>query len=156
MTNDSMIDAIAALPGQVESAIHGLNDSQLDTQYREGGWTVRQVVHHLADSHMNAFIRMKLILTEEKPTLKPYDQDLWAALSDVRAVPPDSSLSILRGLHERWTLLLRSVPEKDWSRSAIHPEHGEVTLQSMLKTYSAHGAKHVETILALRRARKWQ
>ncbi len=155
MNNSSMIDAIAALPDQIEAAVKGLSDAQLDTPYREGGWTVRQVVHHLADSHMNAFIRMKLLLTEDKPTLKPYNQDVWATQADVRAVPIASSLSILRGLHARWTLLLRQVPDAGWSRKGIHPERGEVTMQSMLQTYSGHGAKHVEQILGLRRARTW-
>ncbi|MGA9119489.1 MAG: putative metal-dependent hydrolase [Bacteroidota bacterium] len=155
MNTSAMIDAIAALPDQVEASVKGLNDSQLDTQYREGGWTVRQVIHHLADSHMNAFIRMKLILTEENPTLKPYDQDLWAAQADVQSVPIGNSLSIIRGLHDRWVRLLRAVPEYSWTRSAIHPERGVVTLGDMLKTYSNHGAKHVETILALRRSRAW-
>ncbi len=155
MNNAMMIDAIAALPDQVEAAVKGLNDAQLDTRYREGGWTVRQVVHHLADSHMNAFVRMKLILTEDHPTLKPYNQDDWAVQADVRGVPIASSLAIVRGLHVRWTLLLRAIPEKEWSRTGMHPERGDVTLQSMLQTYSGHGAKHVEHILGLRRANKW-
>ncbi|HTY00676.1 MAG TPA: putative metal-dependent hydrolase [Bacteroidota bacterium] len=155
MNNSAMIDAIAALPDQIEAAVKGLNDAQLDTPYRQGGWTVRQVVHHLADSHMNAFIRMKLILTEMNPTLKPYNQDDWAVQSDVRGVPVASSLAILRGLHARWTMLLRAVPESGWGRKAIHPERGEITLQSMLQTYSGHGAKHVEHVLGLRRAKNW-
>ena len=155
MNNAMMIDAMAALPDQVEAAVKGLNDAQLDTRYREGGWTVRQVVHHLADSHMNAFVRMKLILTEDHPTLKPYNQDDWAVQADVRDVPIASSLAIVRGLHVRWTLLLRAIPEKAWSRTGMHPERGDVTLQSMLQTYSDHGAKHVEQILGLRRANKW-
>jgi len=155
MNNSAMIDAIAALPDQIEAAVKDLNDAQLDTPYRQGGWTVRQVVHHLADSHMNAFIRMKLILTEMNPTLKPYNQDEWAVQSDVRGVPVASSLAILRGLHARWTMLLRAVSESGWGRKAIHPERGEITLQGMLQTYSGHGAKHVEHVLGLRRAKNW-
>ncbi len=155
MNNLSMIDALAALPDQIEAAVKGLNDAQLDTRYREGGWTVRQVVHHLADSHMNSFIRMKLILTEDNPTLKPYNQDDWAVQADVRNVPIASSLAIIRGLHTRWALLLRAIPENAWSRTGMHPEHGKVTLQSMLQTYSNHGTKHVEQILGLRHANKW-
>jgi hypothetical protein len=155
MTPKEMIDAISALPAQLEDAVKGLSDAQLDTPYRDGGWTVRQVVHHLADSHMNAFIRMKLMLTEDNPTLKPYNQDVWAAQADVQAVPIGASLSIVRGLHDRWARLLRAVPDSGWERTAYHPERGPVTLASMLKTYSGHGVKHVETILALRRSKQW-
>ncbi len=155
MNNTAMIDAIAALPDQIEAAVKGLNDAQLDTPYREGGWTVRQVVHHLADSHMNSFVRMKLILTEDKPALKPYNQDAWAIQADVRSIPVATSLAILRGLHARWVALLRALPESAWDRKGFHPERGDVTLQSMLVTYSGHGAKHVEHILGLRRAKQW-
>jgi hypothetical protein len=113
------------------------------------------VVHHLADSHLNAFIRMKLIVTEEKPTLKPYDQNAWAALSDTTQMPVGASLEILRGLHGRWCTLLESVPESAWSRLAFHPERGELTLESQVNTYAGHGDKHVEHIMSLRRARGW-
>ena len=149
------IDSIRKLPAAVEAAVQCLNDHQLDTPYRSGGWTVRQVVHHLADSHLNAFVRMKLILTEDHPTLKPYDQDEWAKLADTQRTPPDSSFLILKGLHERWTRLLENVPETSWSRSAHHPESGEVTLESMLSTYARHGEKHVEQITGLRTAKRW-
>ena len=149
------IALIRRLPAELESAVQGLNDQQLDTPYREGGWTVRQVVHHLADSHLNAFVRMKLILTEDHPTLKPYDQEMWAKLPDTLETPLASSLTILKGLHERWSTLLENVPETSWARSARHPESGEVTLDSMLTTYAKHGEKHVGHIMGLRNAKRW-
>jgi len=149
------IDALRRLPDQLEAAVAGLNDAQLDTPYRAGGWTVRQVVHHIADSHLNAFIRAKLILTEDHPTLKPYDQDRWAALVDSTKLPVKSSLAMVRGLHERWVALLESLPEPAWTRSAHHPESGDMTLERVLNIYSGHGDKHVGTILALRASNKW-
>jgi hypothetical protein len=133
----SRIDRIRALPAALEAAVRGLNENQLDTPYREGGWTVRQVVHHLADSHINAFVRMKLILTEDHPTLKPYDQDSWAALPDTTAMPIGVSMEILRGLHDRWCKLLETTSDSAWQRSASHPERGEVTLESMLEKIHA-------------------
>ncbi len=148
------IASIRNLPVVLEASIEGLGDPQLDIPYRSGGWTVRQVVHHLADSHLNAFIRMKLILTEEKPTLKPYDQDEWAKLPDA-SMPIGSSLAIIRGLHERWVSLLEAVPESSWNRSALHPEIGEVTLESLLLTYAGHGQNHVQQIKALRTTNGW-
>lgn len=148
------IASIRNLPVVLEASIKGLGDTQLDIPYRSGGWTVRQVIHHLADSHLNAFIRMKLILTEEKPTLKPYDQDEWAKLPD-SSMPTASSLAIIRGLHERWVSLLEAVPESSWNRSALHPEIGEVTLESLLLTYAGHGQNHVQQIKALRTTNGW-
>ncbi len=155
MDHSSMIEALAALPDQLESAVKGLNDAQLDTRYRDGGWTVRQVVHHVADSHMNAFIRMKLMLTEHNPTLKPYNQDVWAIQPDVNGIPLDPSLRIVRGLHQRWVALLKSVPADSWKRPAFHPERGEMLLEDMLRIYSGHGAKHVGQISGLRRTNGW-
>lgn len=149
------IDRIRALPSGLEEAVSGLNDAQLDTPYREGGWTVRQVVHHLADSHLNAFIRMKLILTEEHPAIKPFDQNAWAALPDTTEMPVGVSLEILRGLHDRWSKLLDRVPDGAWSRSAHHPERGEITLESQLNVYAGHGDKHIEHIMNLRRSKGW-
>jgi hypothetical protein len=149
------IDAIRKLPDLLEATVAGLTDAQLDTPYRAGGWTVRQVVHHLADSHMNAFVRAKLILTEDHPTVKPYDQDKWAELVDTKRLPVRSSLALVRGLHERWTALLESLPEEAWSRSAKHPEIGEITLERILTIYSGHGEKHVETIRTLRTTNRW-
>jgi hypothetical protein len=149
-----MIAGIESLPQQLEASIQGLNDQQLDTPYRRGGWTPRQVVHHLADSHMNAYIRLKLVLTENHPTLKPYDQDAWSNLPDA-AQPIDASLSILRGLHQRWTAVLRNVPESDWSRTAYHPEIGDVTAEKLLSIYSEHGRNHVGQISSLRKSKGW-
>ncbi len=149
------IDMIRALPSALEAAVKGLNDKQLDTQYRDGGWTVRQVVHHLADAHMNAFVRMKLILTEGKPAFKPYDQNAWAALPDTTEMPIGVSLEILRGLHDRWSKLLDRVADGEWGRIGVHPERGEVTLESQLNVYAGHGEKHVEHITNLRRTKGW-
>jgi hypothetical protein len=149
------IRKISALPAALRSAVAGLTDARLDTPYRDGGWTVRQVVHHLADSHMNAFVRMKLILTETHPTLKPYDQNAWALMPDGKNAPIGASLALLEGLHERWTAMLGRVGEKDWARTALHPERGEITLDSLLQTYAGHGEKHVGHITGLRTARGW-
>ena len=149
------IATVRKLPSSVEAAVKGLSDRQLDTPYRSGGWTVRQVVHHLADSHLNAFTRMKLILTEDKPTLKPYDQNKWAKLIDTKQAPIESSLAILKGLHERWTTLLESLPEGSWGRTAYHPERGEVSLENLLTTYADHGEKHVGQITGLRSVKQW-
>jgi uncharacterized damage-inducible protein DinB len=150
-----LIARIRSLPDEMEAAVRDLDARQLDTPYRDGGWTVRQVVHHVADSHMNAYIRMKLILTEEHPTLKPYDQDRWAELIDTAEVPVEASLAILDGLHSRWSDLLEHLPEESWSRSAFHPENGEVTLDGILRTYAGHGAHHVGQITKLRAERGW-
>lgn len=151
---DEMIAKIKRLPEIVDQAVAGLNDEQLNTRYREGGWTVRQVVHHLADSHMNAFTRMKLAITEEKPTLKTYDQDEWAKLPDSKT-PVAGSLAILRGLHERWGCLLDNLSESDWQRPAYHPERGDITVTDLLKIYANHGEKHVSQITDLRTNRGW-
>ncbi|MEP7217478.1 MAG: YfiT family bacillithiol transferase [Bacteroidota bacterium] len=149
------IGGIEELPALAEAAVRDLNDIQLDTPYRDGGWNVRQVIHHLADSHMNAIIRMKLLLTEENPTIKPYDQDSWVALADCAGYPVDSSLAILRGLHDRWVALLRSMPESAWSRGGMHPEIGAITMDDLLVNYSDHGANHVRQITGLRERNGW-
>lgn len=149
------IDRIRQAPDRVRKALDGLTESQLDTPYRTGGWTIRQVVHHLADSHMNAFVRMKLVLTEETPALKAYDQDDWAMLPDVTSAPLDGSLRILDGLHERWAILLEDLADANWARTGIHAERGVVTLENLLTTYADHGDKHVEHILKCRRDHGW-
>jgi hypothetical protein len=149
------IRKIGALPAALRAALAGLTDGQLDTPYREGGWTVRQVVHHLADSHMHAFLRMKFILAETHPAIKPYDQNIWASMHDASVAPVAPSLVLLEGLHGRWTAMLERVGEKDWARSALHPERGEVTLDSLLQTYAGHGEKHIRQITGLRTARGW-
>jgi hypothetical protein len=151
---EQLIRKIEALPSLLEEAVRGLSDEQLDTPYRDGGWTVRQVVHHLADSHVNALVRLKLMLTEDHPTLKPYDQDAWSNLPDSR-LPLAPSLAILRGLHQRWATLLRSIPDSDWARAAFHPEAGEMTPETIMSIYSGHGEKHVGHIRSLRVAKGW-
>ena len=149
------IEQIRLLPSALHSAVAGLDDRQIDTPYRDGGWTIRQVIHHLADSHMNAFIRMKLILTEDHPTLKPYKQETWAMQQDSLEPPVALSLAILEGLHGRWTGLLKNVKDADWTRTAYHPESGEVTLEGVLRTYANHGAKHIGHITGLRSRMGW-
>jgi hypothetical protein len=151
---EEKIAKIRNLPAILDAALRDLNDAQLDTPYREKGWTVRQVVHHMADSHMNAYIRMKLVLTEDHPPLKGYDQEAWAVLTDT-SLPIEHSLRILKGLHERWSYLLERVPATAWPRSAIHSESGEMTLEDLLTTYAHHGENHVRQITDLRNARGW-
>lgn len=151
----AMIQKIAELPQKLEEAIHGLNDRQLDTPYRDGGWTVRQVVHHLADSHMNAFLRIKWMLTEERTMIKTYDQEVWSTTPEY-ALPCEPSLQLLRGMHARWTALLNSITaEEQWNRTADHPESGIVTIDRMLQIYSNHGEKHCGHIWGLRKKMLW-
>lgn len=149
-----LIDNIQALPKDLETAVKGLDDSQLDTHYREGGWTVRQVVHHLADSHMNAFVRMKLILTETDPAFKTYDQDTWATMPDSQ-LPIQNSLDIVRGLHERMTTLFKNVKEEDWQRTGDHPDNGKMKLEDLLRIYGGHGHRHVKQITDLKERKGW-
>jgi uncharacterized damage-inducible protein DinB len=154
-TRQQKIAALRSLPDDVRRAIAGLNDAQLDTPYRDGGWTVRQVVHHLADSHMNAYIRARLTLTEQHPTLRPYDQDAWARLTDAAGAPVAPSLTILDGVHDRFVRLLEQCSDTDWARPAHHPDSGAMTLETILTTYSAHGTTHVGQILGLRKRKGW-
>jgi hypothetical protein len=140
---DSLIGKIEALPDQLEALISPATDAQLLTPYKPGGWNSRQVVHHLADSHMNAYIRSKLILTEDNPPLKPYDQDAWAALADGGTGPLATSLDILRGLHARWAAFFRALPEDAWTRAGLHPENGPMTLERILIAYTTHGEAHL-------------
>jgi hypothetical protein len=151
----NMMRKIQRLPGDLEMAVEGLHERQLDTPYRQGGWTIRQVVHHLADSHLNGFVRMKLLLTEDRPTLKPYDQNTWAQTVDVTQTPILSSLAILKGLHARWSVLLGSLPEASFQRAAYHPEIGEVTLDDLLVIHARHGDNHLAQIAALRTEKGW-
>lgn len=151
-----LIGKIKQLPGLLDRAVEGLDDKKLDTPYGEGKWTVRQVVHHLADSHMNAFIRCKLIMTENKPPLKPYNQDDWANTIEAKSAPIAPSLAVVRGVHERWVLLLESLPESAWTRPAHHPEHGDMTLNDILNIYSHHGENHVSQIVKLSVAEGWK
>ena len=149
------IDKLFVLPALVEAAIAGLNDEQLDTPYRVGGWTVRQVVHHIADSHLHGYMRMKVTVVEDHPTVKLYEQDDWADVADAKDISVGPSLLLLRGLMERWGIFLSNLSESDWSRTVHNPETGEVTLAGLLKLYAWHGAHHVEQITELRKERGW-
>ena len=146
---------IAALPQKIRAAVAGLDDRQLDTPYRPGGWTVRQLVHHVADSHMNGFIRVKLALTEDHPTIKPYDENAWARLADAR-LPIDLSLDILDGLHPRWAEVCNAMLADEFGRTFVHPEHGRVfTLDEHTQNYGWHSRHHVRHITALREREGW-
>jgi uncharacterized damage-inducible protein DinB len=149
------IDEVAALPTRLREAVAGLSDEQLDTPYREGGWTVRQVVHHLPDSHMNAYVRFKLGLTEEAPLIKTYDEAAWANLADTRDTPPEVSLALLEALHARWTTLLRSLGEAEWKRAITHPDWGAVPLDRLLGLYAWHGRHHTAHVTTLRERMGW-
>ena len=148
--NRQKIQAIRNLPAELNTAVGGLNNEQLDTPYREGGWSPRQIVHHIADSHMNAFVRMKLILTEDNPKLKTYDQDLFARMNDYsRDIAP--STSIISGLQERMANLLENASDADLSKTADHPDNGLMSLQNLLDMYAEHGRNHVQQIVGLRK-----
>ena len=150
------IQTIAETPGKLRNAITGLDDQQLDTPYRPGGWTVRQVAHHVPDSHLNAYVRFKLALTEEEPTIKPYEEARWAELPDVRTVPVSVSLTLLEMLHERWLGLLRALSPADRRRTFRHPEHGRLlSLEQALALYAWHGRHHVAHITGLRERSGW-
>ncbi len=140
------IEKIRDFPAQLEAVVQNLSDADLNTHFIEGEWTVAQNVHHLADSHMNSFIRLKLILTEDKPPLKPYLQEKWAELPDSHDLPVASSLALLKGLHERWCVLLEQLQEEDWTRSGMHPEIGAVTPDDLLRIYAGHGEGHIDQI----------
>jgi uncharacterized damage-inducible protein DinB len=149
------IDDIAQSPAKLRAAVKGLSDQQLDTPYRPGGWTVRQVVHHVPDSHLNAYVRFKLALTEEEPIIKPYAEDRWAQLSDTQATPVEVSLTMLDSLHDRWVRLLRSLKPEEWKRTFRHPELGLVSLEKNLALYGWHGRHHVAHITSLRQQNSW-
>lgn len=150
-----MIEDIAATPANLRRAVEGLDPEKLDTPYRDGGWTARQVVHHVPDSHLNAYIRLKLALTESEPTIKPYDEAAWAKLSDSRDTPIETSLALLESLHTRWVGLLRSMDPVDFARTFRHPEHGAVTIDWLVAMYSWHGRHHVGHISSLRERKGW-
>jgi uncharacterized damage-inducible protein DinB len=149
------IGAIAETPAHFRAAVQGLSDEQLDTPYRDGGWTVRQLAHHVPDSHMNALIRFKLGLTEDNPLIKTYDEARWAELEDVRATPVETSLRTLELLHERWVNLLRSMTDEQWARTIQHPEWGPMRLETMLALYAWHGRHHVAHVTRLRDRMGW-
>ncbi|HEX8430294.1 MAG TPA: putative metal-dependent hydrolase [Longimicrobium sp.] len=149
------IARIAAAPGAIRAAVAGLSDRQLDTPYRDGGWTVRQLVHHIPDSHMNAYTRMKLALTEESPTIKPYEEDLWARLPDTAATPPEVSLALLDALHARWVALMEALDEAQWKRTLHHPVNGPMTLDRLLALYAWHGDHHAAHLTSARDRLEW-
>jgi len=153
-TRSAQIETLRLLPERLRAAVSGLGQAQLDTPYREGGWTVRQVVHHLADSHANSFIRFKLALTEDWPTIKPYDEAAWARLPDSR-IAIDGSLVLLDALHARWVGLLKSLSDSDFERGFVHPENGRQTLTRALATYAWHSLHHTAHITALRDREGW-
>jgi len=149
------IAAIEEAPRRLREAVKGLNEQQLNTAYRDGGWTVRQVVHHVPDSHMNAFVRFKLALTEDNPTIKPYEEQKWALLADVNT-PIEVSLQLLDSLHVRWVSLLKSLKEPEWKRTYIHPAMGKtIPLEQVLASYAWHGRHHVAHITTLRKSKGW-
>ena len=139
----------------MRAAVAGLTPEQLDTPYRPGGWTVRQVVHHVPDSHINSYVRFKLALTEEEPTIKPYDEARWAKLADTATTPVEVSLTLLDSLHSRWVPLLQSLTEADFARQFRHPELGMVRLDRNLALYAWHGKHHVAHITSLRERMGW-
>lgn len=150
------ISDISSFPNRLRVAVENLSDVQLDTPYREEGWTLRQVVHHCADSHMNSLIRFKLALTEEKPVIKPYFEERWAELEDSKNMPISSSLKLLDGLHERWTILLNSLSQDDLQRTFIHPEHGkEFRLDENIGVYAWHCNHHLAHITSLKSRKGW-
>jgi uncharacterized damage-inducible protein DinB len=146
---------IAQTPGKLRAAVKDLSDTQLDTPYRPEGWTVRQVVHHVPDSHLNSYMRFKLALTEDDPTIKPYAEDRWAELPDTKATPIEVSLTLLDSLHDRWVRLLRSLTPEEWKRTYRHPELGPMTLEKTLALYAWHGKHHVAHITELRKRMSW-
>lgn len=149
------IDDIAQAPAKMREAVKGLSEAQLETPYRLEGWSVRQVVHHVPESHMNAYIRFKLGLTEDDPTIKPYAEDRWAQTPDVKATPVEVSLALLDSLHDRWVRLLRLLGPDEWKRTFRHPELGPMTLEKTLALYAWHGRHHVAHITELRKRMSW-
>jgi uncharacterized damage-inducible protein DinB len=149
------IAQVAEVPARLRAAVEGLGPEQLDTPYREGGWTVRQVVHHVPDSHLNAYVRFKLALTEDAPAIKTYEEARWAELPDTRLTPPEVSLALLDALHRRWVILLEALSEADWRRTFRHPEWGDIPLERTLALYAWHGRHHVAHVTALRERMGW-
>ena len=148
---------IKFLPLQLESAVLNLDEAQVQTPYREGGWTVHQLVHHVADSHINAYCRFKVCLTEDNPTIKPYDENLWADMNDVKKLPINISLTLLHALHQRWYEAIKHVKDDEWNnRTVYHPESKKtMRLWYLLGLYAWHGKHHVAHIAALREKKGW-
>ena len=152
----ALIEAIAATPGWFRAAVQGLDEAQLDTPYRPGGWTVRQTVHHVADSHTNSFIRFRLALTEDEPVIKPYDQAAWGELADSHYAPVEWSLNMIEGMHARWVVLLKAMNAAGFSRAFRHPELGLVRLDTNMALYAWHGRHHAAHITGLRERNGWK
>jgi hypothetical protein len=152
---NKFVDDIAQAPANLRKAVEGLSPAQLDTPYRDGGWTVRQVIHHVPDSHVNAYVRYKLALTEDEPTIKPYAEDCWAQLADTQATPVEVSLTMLDSLHDRWVRLLQSLQPPEWKRTFRHPDLGLVSLEKNLALYAWHGRHHVAHVTSLRERNGW-
>lgn len=153
---EACISRIAELPSRLRRAVGGLSPGQIATPYREGGWTIAQVVHHLADSHINSFVRFKLALTEDNPTIKPYKQEIWAGSADASTTDISQSLKLIEGLHARWTVLLRSFSASDFQRTFMHPERGAQTLDHALQMYAWHGDHHLAHITGARERNGWK
>ena len=151
----SWVDQIGRVPGELRALVQDLSERQLDTPYRPDGWTVRQVVHHLADSHLNAYVRTKLALTEEAPTIKPYDEAAWAELPDGSTAPIESSMSLLEALHARWVATLRALDEEAFKRTLNHPEQGVLTISRIVQGYAWHGRHHIAHVNTLRDKMGW-
>jgi len=152
---NNCIHDIESTPAKLREAVKGLTDEQLDTPYRPEGWRVRQVVHHIADSHINAYVRIKLALTENEPTIGTYQEKNWAKLNDVFQTPVEVSLSLLESLHKRWVVLLKSLTEEDYKRKFIHPESGLKTVDWLIALYAWHGKHHIAHIMTLRKKMEW-
>ena len=150
-----LIDSLRGVPTEMREAVKDLSDEQIDTPYRDGGWTVRQVVHHVPESHMNAYIRMKWGLTEDKPTIKTYNEKAWSALPEAHTTPIDVSLDLLSAIHARWDFLLKSMTAEDFERTILHPEWGEISLTTLLQLYEWHGRHHVAHVTQLRNRSGW-
>jgi uncharacterized damage-inducible protein DinB len=148
------IATIAALPAQLYDAVRGLDQGQLDSPYRAGGWSLRQVVHHIADSHINAYVRCKLTATEKAPPIKAYDENAWAALNDANG-PIGNSLLLVQAIHDRWATCLRALPADAFARTCVHSERGSMTLDDLVALYAWHGSHHVAHITTLRRSKSW-
>jgi hypothetical protein len=154
-SRNAAIQAIEELPVRLRQTIAGVGEEQMQTPYRDGGWTVHQLIHHIADSHMNAFIRFKLALTEDKPTIKTYDETLWAETTDVTNVPVEISLKLIDAVHERWFILLTSMSDEAFARELNHPEHGAINLEYMTALYAWHSQHHTAHVANLRERMKW-
>jgi uncharacterized damage-inducible protein DinB len=152
---EESLGVLEAAPDRLRAAVRGLSDDQLDTPYREGGWTVRQIVHHLPDSHLNAYVRVRLALTEDEPTVRPYDEKLWAELPDARSGPVEPSLALLEGVHARLVTLLRSVDEPSYARRFVHPEGYTGTIDTLIGMYAWHSKHHTAHVTTLRERMGW-